>query len=81
MAIKNRLFAALLATAAAGAVLATAPMAAAADSGTQQTCSSARSHTQCQSPGNVQIKTSPAPVKFHPYGGLDALIGSNEHGR
>jgi hypothetical protein len=44
--------------------IAAAPTAFAAN---QQTCSG----TVCQSPGNVQIKTAPPHVQYHPYGGAD----------
>jgi hypothetical protein len=44
--------------------IAAAPTAFAAN---QQSCSG----TVCQSPGNVQIKTPPPHVQYHPYGGAD----------
>jgi hypothetical protein len=60
----------LLAAGAAAVAIAAAPTAAAA-AANQQTCSG----NICQSPGNVQIHNSPPQVKYHPYGGLDALVG------
>jgi hypothetical protein len=63
MARKLRYITPLLAAGAAAAAIAAAPIAAAAD---QQSCtvlggSSYGIDTQCQSPGNVQIRNNPVP--------------------
>jgi hypothetical protein len=65
MGMKLKFITPLLAAGAAAVAIAAAPAAfAAAD---QQSCSG----TVCQSPGNVQIKTPPPHVQYHPYGGAD----------
>jgi hypothetical protein len=61
MGIKLKFITPLLAAGAAAVAIAAAPTAFAAN---QQTCSG----TVCQSPGNVQIKTPPPNVQYHPYG-------------
>ena len=71
MAIKMKYIAPLLAAGAAVATIAVAPAAFAAD---QQPCSASSSATVCQSPGNVQIKTDPPQVRFHPYGDQAYLL-------
>ena len=55
----------LLAAAAAAVVIAAAPTAFAAD---QQSCNGSGSGTDCPSPGNVQIKSSPLHVHNHSSG-------------
>jgi lipopolysaccharide export system protein LptA len=56
----------------AAAAIAAAPPAAAQTTQTNQpmeSCqSTAQSSSVCQSPGNVEIKNSPPPVTFYPYG-------------
>ena len=55
-----------LVMAAAAAAIGLAPVAAAAPTPTQQTCTNlGNSTTQCQMPGNVQINDSP-PVQYAP---------------
>ena len=61
MGMKLKYITPLLAAGAAAVAIAAAPTAFAAN---QQTCSG----TVCQSPGNVQIKTPPPHVQYHPYG-------------
>jgi hypothetical protein len=66
MGMKLKHITPLLAAGAAAMAIAAAPTAFAAN---QQSCSG----TVCQSPGNVQIKTPPPHVQYHPYGGADQL--------
>lgn len=60
----------LLAAGAAAAAVALAPTALADDTTgpdpATQSCTSAGSDTECQSPGNVQINDSPGPVQYTP---------------
>jgi hypothetical protein len=55
----------LLTAACATVAIAAAPAAFAAD---HQSCNGSGSGTVCHSPGNVQIKVTPAHVQYHPYG-------------
>jgi hypothetical protein len=64
MGMKMKSITSLLAAGAAAVAIAAAPVAFAAS---QPPCSG----TVCQSPGNVQIKTPPPHVQYHPYGGAD----------
>ena len=64
MGMKLKYITPLLAAGAAAVAIAAAPAAFAAN---QQSCSG----TVCQSPANVQIKTPPPHVQYHPYGGAD----------
>jgi hypothetical protein len=66
MGMKLKHITPLLAAGAAAVAIAAAPTAFAAN---QQSCSG----TVCQSPGNVQIKTPPPHVQYHPYGGADQI--------
>ena len=66
MGMKLKYITPLLAAGAAAVAIAAAPTAFATN---QQSCSG----TVCQSPGNVQIKTPPPHVQYHPYGGADQL--------
>ncbi len=65
----------LFAAGAVAAAIAAAPIAAAAPTPMQQTCSADGVGTECQSPGNVEINDSPPPVSFDPYGYDGLLIG------
>ena len=65
MAIMMKFIAPLLTAGAAAAAIAAAPAALAAD---HQTCNASGSGTVCQSPGNVQIKSSPLHVQYHSSG-------------
>ena len=67
MGTKLKYITPLLAAGAAAVAIAAAPTAFAANQAHQQPCSG----TVCQSPGNVQIKTPPPHVQYHPYGGAD----------
>jgi hypothetical protein len=63
-----------LLAAVAGAVIATAPTAAATTAGPPGCASLGGGATQCQTPGNVQINDAPPPVHYKPqwndrYGG------------
>jgi hypothetical protein len=75
MGIKLTYITPLLAAAAAALAIAAAPTAAAATNG-QQTCSG----NICQSPGNVQIKNTPPPVQYYPYGTMPFLLGGHGGG-
>jgi hypothetical protein len=70
MGMKLKYITPLLAAGATALAIAAAPTAAAA-AANQETCSG----NICQSPGNVQIETPPVHVQYHPYGGLDPLVG------
>ena len=61
MGMKLKYITSLLAAGAAAMAVGAAPTALAAN---QQPCSG----TVCQSPGNVEIKTPPPHVQYHPYG-------------
>jgi hypothetical protein len=65
MSMKLKYITPLLAAGAAAVAIAAAPTAFAAD---QQSCNGSGSGTVCQSPGNVQIKTSPLHVQYHASG-------------
>jgi hypothetical protein len=65
MSMKLKYITPLLAAGAAAVAIVAAPTAFAAD---QQSCNGSGSGTACQSPGNVQIKSSPPHVQDHPYG-------------
>ena len=65
MSMKLKNIAPLLAAAAAAVVIAAAPTAFAAD---RQSCNGSGSGTDCQSPGNAQIKTAPLHVQYHSSG-------------
>ena len=65
MGMKLKYITPLLAAGTAAVAIAAAPTAFAAHQ--QPPCSG----TVCQSPGNVQIKTPPPHVQYHPYGGAD----------
>ena len=66
-------FPTLVAAAAAAAAIAAAPLNAA---GTHQSCQSVgQSSTVCQSPGNVEVRDSPPPVTFYPYGSPPPTAG------
>ena len=66
MTMKMKYITSLLAVGAAAVAIGAAPTAFAAN---QPPCAG----TFCQSPGNVQIKTPPPSVQYHPYGGADPL--------
>jgi hypothetical protein len=69
-------FATLVAAAAAAAMIAAAPPAAAGTYQPNQSCQSAgQSSTVCQSPGNVEVRDSPPPVTFYPYGSPPPTAG------
>jgi hypothetical protein len=65
----------LLATGAAAVAIAAAPTATAAPTAIHKTCSSSGSGSTCQSPGNVEVNSSPPAVSFYPYGTMPFLIG------
>jgi hypothetical protein len=65
MSMKLKDITPLLAAGAAAVVIAAAPTAFAAD---RQSCNGSGSGTDCQSPGNVQIKSSPLHVQYHSSG-------------
>jgi hypothetical protein len=43
--------------------------------GVQQSCIDSVSGSECQSPGNVEINDTPAPMNFDPYGDDGFLLG------
>ena len=61
MEMKLKYITALLAAGIAAVAIAAAPTAFAAN---KPSCSA----TVCQSPGNVQLKTPPPHIQYHPYG-------------
>jgi hypothetical protein len=73
MSIKLKYLTPLLGAGAVAAVIAGAPIAAAASVG--QSCGADGSGSVCQSPGNVQINDAPPPANFYPYGGDAFLLG------
>ena len=81
MRIKLTYIAPLLAAGAAAVAIAAAPTAAAAAIAAAPTAAAANGQTCsgniCQSPGNVQINNAPAPVQYHPYGGMPFLLGGH----
>ena len=75
MRIRTSYITTLLAAGAAAVAIAAAPMATAAPTPMQQqqSCSATGAGTECQSPGNVPIKTSPHDVRHHPSGEMPDL--------
>ena len=73
MGVKFTHLAPLLAAGAA-AVMIAAPIAS-AESTTQQSCNETVSGSVCESPGNVELNDTPAPMDFQPYGEDGWLIG------
>jgi hypothetical protein len=73
MRVKLTHLAPLLAAGAA-AVMIAAPTAS-AESTTQQSCNETVSGSVCESPGNVELNDTPAPMDFQPYGADGWLIG------
>jgi hypothetical protein len=71
MGMKLKCITPLLAAGAAAVAIAASPTAFAAD---QQSCNSSGSAAVCQSPGNVQIKSPPPHVQYHPYGDQAYLL-------
>jgi hypothetical protein len=66
----------VLAAGAAALAITAAPIAAAATPGpAQQSCVDSGAGTECQSPGNVQIYSSPPVVNYDPYGYDGFLLG------
>jgi hypothetical protein len=63
----------MLAAGAAAVAISAAPIASAAS--VQQSCTSNASGSECESPGDVEINDSPAPMNFDPYGEDGFLLG------
>jgi hypothetical protein len=80
MRINPKYFTPVLAAGAAALALTVAPIAAAAPSPAQQSCVDSGSGTECQSPGNVQIYSSPPVVNYDPYGYDGFLLGGFGNG-
>jgi hypothetical protein len=66
----------LIAAGAVALAIAAAPIAS-AESNVNQSCGDTGGGIVCQSPGNVQINTTPAPVQYDPFGGDEFLLGGN----
>ncbi len=64
----------MLAAGAAAVAISAAPIASAAST-IQQSCTDSVSGSECQSPGNVEINDTPAPMNFDPYGDDGFLLG------
>jgi hypothetical protein len=75
MRIKLTYLTPLLAAGAATAAISVAPIASAASTQLQQSCTETVSGSQCETPGNVQINDTPAPMNYAPYGDDGFLIG------
>ena len=75
MRIRTPYITPLLTAGAAAIAIAAAPMATAAPTPMQKSCSTASGGSECQSPGNVEIYDSPPPVSFEPYGGYGMALG------
>jgi hypothetical protein len=74
MGVKLTYLAPLLAAGAAAVMISAAPIAS-AESTTQQSCNETVSGSVCESPGNVELNDTPAPMDFQPYGEDGWLIG------
>jgi hypothetical protein len=75
MRVKLTYLTALLAAGAAAVTISAAPIASAAPTPLQQSCTETVSGSECESPGNVEINDTPPPVNFDPYGDDGLLIG------
>jgi hypothetical protein len=75
MRVKLTYLTALLAAGAAAVAISAAPIASAAPTPLQQSCTETVSGSECESPGNVEINDTPPPVNFDPYGDDGLLIG------
>ncbi len=80
MRIKLTYLTPVLAAGAAALAITIAPIAAAAPTPIQQSCTSTGVGTECQSPGNVEINDSPPPVSYDPYGYDGFLLGGYGYG-
>jgi len=65
----------MLAAGAAALAISAAPIASAASTSLQQSCTQTASGSECDSPGNVEINDTPPPVNFDPYGDEGFLLG------
>jgi hypothetical protein len=75
MRVKFSYLTPLLAAGAAAVAISAAPIASAASTTQQQSCSDSVSGSVCESPGNVEINDSPGPMNFEPYGDEGFLLG------
>jgi hypothetical protein len=78
MRSKSTHIASVMAAMAVGAVLVAVPISSATS--IDESCQGTGGGTVCQSPGNVQLNDSPAPVPFYPFGGEAFLLGGNGFG-
>jgi hypothetical protein len=65
----------LLAAGAPAVAISAAPIASAASAPLQQSCTETVLGSECETPGNVEINDTPAPMNFAPYGDDGFLIG------
>jgi hypothetical protein len=75
MRVKLTHLASLLAAGAAALAITAAPIASAASTTPQQSCTQTVSGSECETPGNVEINDIPAPMNYAPYGDDGVLIG------
>ncbi len=75
MRVKLTYLTPLLAAGAAAVAISAAPIASAASTTLQQSCTETVSGSECESPGNVEINDTPPPVNFDPYGDDGFLLG------
>ena len=75
MRVKLTYLTTLLGAGAAAVAISAAPIASAASTPLQQSCTESGSGSECESPGNVQLTATPPPVSYQPYGADGFLIG------
>ena len=75
MGVKLTYLMPMLAAGAVAVAISAAPIASADSTAVQQSCTEGVSGSECQSPGNVEINDSPAPMNFDPYGDDGFLLG------
>ena len=80
MRINPKYLTPVLAAGAAALAITVAPIAAAAPTPLQQSCTDSGAGTVCQSPGNAQITATPPPVSYDPYGYDGFLLGGFGYG-
>jgi len=75
MRVKLSYLTPFLAAGAAAVAISAAPIASAASTSPQQSCTESVSGSVCESPGNVEINDTPGPMNYDPYGYDGFLIG------